>query len=574
MTTDAETLKARSRHLRGTLAAELSDDTAGAFSTEATSLLKFHGVYQQDDRDTRRDRTRAKEPLDHSCMVRVAIPGGRVTAEQYLAMDALADTVGADSLRVTTRQGVQYHFVAKGDLRPLVRGIGRSLLTTFAACGDVVRNVMVSPAPLPGRAHAELHATGQRLAAHFRPQTDAYAELFVDGDRAASVEREPASGHPADTGHPADAEPIYGHAYLPRKFKIAVAAPGDNGVDVFTNDVGLVPTVVDDRVVRWTVLVGGGLGMTHDRPETYPRLASGLADVDPGELVDVVEAVVAVQRDHGDRTNRRQARLKYLLDRWGLDRFRGEVEARLGRRLEPPTPHRFDAVADHLGWHVQDGGGWFLGVPVPSGRIRDTDAGRHRSALRAVVGRFGPEVRFTPQQDVLLCGIADDDRPAVEALLADHGVAPVGDLTPVERHAMACPALPTCSQALGEAERVLPRVNAAVVGVLAALDLAGEELHLRLTGCPNGCARPYATELGIVGRTKTKYDLFLGGSAVGDRLGRRFGGSIRLDELADTLRPVLTAWRDDRLAGEPFGDFCHRLGVEGLPTGTEALTGT
>ncbi|MEM9606644.1 MAG: NADPH-dependent assimilatory sulfite reductase hemoprotein subunit [Actinomycetota bacterium] len=544
----AEDVKLASDHLRGTVGTELARSTA-AFGAEDVTVLKFHGIYQQDDRDTRRERTRAGDDLDHSCMVRVGLPGGRLTSEQWTALDRVADAVGSDSLRVTTRQGIQFHGVVKPHLKPLLAGIAAAELSTFAACGDVVRNVMASPAPLPGAVDAELARWAERIAAHFRPTTTAYVEIWLDEERAISVEP--------------STEPIYGDAYLPRKFKIGLAGPADNSVDVLTHDVGIVPLVRDDRIEGFTLAIGGGMGRSHQRPDdTYPRLGSWFADVAPQELLATIEAIVTVHRDVGDRDDRKQARLKYVVDRLGLDAVRAEVERRVGRTLRPPTEHRFPVTDDHLGWHRANDGSWFVGVHLPSGRVRDLADRRYRTALRRIASEVGPELRCTPQQNVLVCGVDDAGRDRIEELLAEHGVPRVEQLSPITREALACPALPTCGQALGEAERILPDVLEEVHGLLAELGVADEPLQLRMTGCPNGCARPYVAELALVGRTKTAYDIFAGGSADGTRLNREVASSVRRGDLVDVLRPLLARWVDERRGSERFGDWFDRSADE------------
>ncbi|MEM8903411.1 MAG: NADPH-dependent assimilatory sulfite reductase hemoprotein subunit [Actinomycetota bacterium] len=550
----AEPVKLASRGLRGTVAPSL-DDASPSFGADDVTVLKFHGIYQQDDRDTRKARTRAGDALDHSCMVRIGLPGGRLRSDQWLALDRVADVVGSESLRLTTRQGIQFHGIVKGHLRTLLRTIAARELSTFAACGDVVRNVMASPAPLPGAVAEEIHEVADRIATHFRPATRAYVEIWLDDEPALTVE---------STEH----EPIYGTTYLPRKFKIGIASPGDNAVDVLTHDVGIVPVVADGRIERFTLAIGGGLGRSHQRPDTFPRLGSWFADVEPDELIEVLEAIVVFQRDHGDRSDRKQARLKYVVERLGVDEVRRRVEDLLGRRLGAPSHHEFPATDDHLGWHRAADGSWFLGIHVPSGRIRD-DAGRdHRSAVRTLAQRFESDLRCTPQQNLLVCGIDAADRRAVEQVLHDHGVPLVEQLRPLERAALACPALPTCGQALGEAERAMPEILATLDGVLDDLGLTGEPIQLRVTGCPNGCARPYVAELALVGRTKTAYDLYLGGSHDGTRLNRAVRTSIRVGDLADELRPILRRWAAERRPGERLGDWANRVGPDSLGPGT------
>ncbi len=561
-----EEVKRASDHLRGELTDDLADGS-DRFSAASQVLLKFHGIYQQDDRDQRRARTQARQDLAYSCMVRAAVPGGALTADQWLVFDTLADEVGGGALRITTRQGIQFHGVVKGELQHLIGTLNRSLVTTLAACGDVVRNVACCPAPHDDGRQADLLAHTRHLATRFRPQTAAYYEVWLDGEQAVTAQR-PSSA--ASLAGDAGEEPFYGDAYLPRKFKIGLAWPGDNCIDVFTQDVGIVPVDLDGNA-GFVVLVGGGLGMSHAREDdTYPRLATPLAWCRGDELADVVEAVVAVQRDHGNRNDRHRARLKYLIDERGEAWFRAEVEAHLGRRLlDAPDLPPWTTADEHLGWHRQDDGRWFLGVHVDSGRVRDEGDQRQRSAFRAIIQRFGPGVRLTARQDVLLCDIEGRDRRDVEAILRDHGVPLAEELAPVRRLAVACPALPTCGQALAEAERVLPEVVAAVEAELATLGLGGTEVRLHMTGCPNGCARPYTAEIGIVGRTKTGYDLYVGGSATGERLARRLGVGVKRGDLAATLRPVLERYRDERAAGETFGDFCDRADV-GEPNHQEA----
>ncbi len=543
-----EAIKGDSAYLRGTVAEELA--TEGPFTHDNYQLLKFHGIYQQDDRDVRKERARQGLDRDHICMVRVSIPGGTLTGDQYLVVDKLADTIGDGTLRITTRQGVQYHFVRKGELQPLLAALNDQLLTTFGACGDVVRNTMCCPAPLADPRKAELERWTAEVARRFRPRTQAYWQLWVDGERAVSAE--------------ADEEPLYGATYLPRKFKMGFASPGDNCIDAYTQDVGIIPTFDGEQVVAFTLLVGGGMGKSHNKPETFPRLADPLTTVAPPELMEVLEAIVATQRDNGDRANREHARMKYLVHDWGLPRFKAEVEARLGRALPEPEPFVLDAADDHLGWHPQGDGRWFYGVKVENGRIADRGDERVRAGVRAAVERFGLGVRFTPREDLILTDVADSDRDGVDALLADHGVVPPAQWVPVKRNSFSCVALPTCGLALTESERALPGVLDELTAELDTLGLSDLDAHVRMTGCPNGCARPYTAEIGLVGRGKVNYDVHLGGEPVGVRLNTIFAENVPRDELVNVLRPVLVHYREHRGEDERFGDFCHRLGVDHL----------
>ncbi len=544
---DAEAIKLASNYLGGTIGEELVNDRDD-FDHDAELLLKFHGIYQQDDRDVRRARTQLKLPLDYSCMVRASVPGGVIANDQWLALDRVA-TLADNKLRLTTRQGVQYHVVHKGELHELVAGVNSSLLTTLGACGDVVRNVMACPLPHPERT-AVLEPLVAEIVARFRPQTESYWELWVDGERAASAER-PMPADPIDPYDPV--EPIYGAAYLPRKFKIAIAWPGDNCVDIYTNDVGIVPTLSEGtsgELTGYVVLAGGGMGMSHSRPDdTYPLLAQPVAWVPPNEVIDVVEAIVTTQRDHGNRDDRSRARLKYLVEEHGIDWLREQIESRTGFALAPPVELPTWEVHAHHGWHdIADASA--LGLPVPSGKV----AGGLRIALRRLIADTAVRgLRVTPRQDLLLLGVSD--RIAVENVLRANGVALADDQSPTRNLAIACPALPTCSKALGEAERVLPNVVDQLEKVLADTGNTGLPLRLNMTGCPNGCSRPYAAELGIVGRTKKNYDIFVGGSPAGDRLARLLRVDVPLTEVPELLRPLLEAFGRSG-DGVSFGDWC------------------
>lgn len=557
--TAVEQVKATSDQLRGSLAEELGDESA-RFSADSGHLLKFHGIYQQDDRDQRRELRSADRELAYSCMVRCSVPGGVLDRAQWFEIDRLADRVADGTLRLTSRQGVQYHFVHKGQLKELVGDLNRGLVTTYAACGDVVRNVMVTSAPDAGRDMDRLDAIAASLAQRFQPQSSSYWELWLDGERA--VSSGPNRQKP---------DPIYGDAYLPRKFKIGVAWPGDNSIDVYSNDVGLVLMQAADGRAGAVVLAGGGLGRSHKDPTTFPRLAEPLAWVADEQLGDVVEAIVTTFRDEGNREDRSHARLKYLVEDRGLGWLRTEVEQRIGRPLEAPLPlPAWKNSRHYLGWHRQDDGRWYLGLPVPSGRLSDSEHTARRSAVRLILERHADEIRLTPHQDLLLCNVEQSDRAAVDALLADHGVPQAAQLSLSSISSMACPALPTCGQALGEAERVLPEVTELLDRMLTDRGLADVRIETRMTGCPNGCSRPYVAELGIVGRTKSAYDIFVGGDPAGTRLAAPLIESVLLIKLGDVLGPLFDRFRAGRMEQEAFGDWANRIGPgvlsEGLPS--------
>jgi len=548
-----ERVKAGSNHLRGTLAEDLTQDTP-TFNEENVQLLKFHGVYQQEDRDKRKEARRLGLEKHHQMMIRTRIPGGVVSAEAYLAHDDVANRWGNGTLRVTTRQDFQLHGVLKGDLRNSIRAINDALLTTLGGCGDVERNIMCCPAPIRDALRDGVAALLPELVSALAPATGAYHEIWLDGDLVSG------SATP-----PGEEEPLYGEQYLPRKFKTAIGLEGDNCVDVHANDLGLVAYRDGSGALGgFNVLVGGGLGRTRNKPETFATVAVPMASVRADQVIEVSRAVVAVQRDHGDRTNRRHARLKYLIADRGLAWFRERVQDQVSFELGDPRAVSWPRVEDHLGWQRSDGSRWFLGLYIENGRIADAEEARLRSALRAIVESLRPELRLTPQQNVILSGVEEGERDAVEAILREHGVAVNGDLHPAVQLAMACPALPTCGLAVAESERVMPAVIRRLAAVLDELGLRDAGISTRMTGCPNGCARPYLGDIGLVGTTLGKYDVYVGGDPQGTRLNLLYAESVRLDDICDTLRPLLEAFARERRGAEAFGDWCNQLGVTRL----------
>ena len=547
-----EQVKASSRHLRGTIASELAQNS-DAFTEDTAQLLKFHGVYQQEDRDRRKEARARGLPKLHMMMVRTRVPGGVVSPDGYIAHDDIAGRWGNGSLRLTTRQDFQLHGVLKGDLREAIHSINRSLLTTLGGCGDQERNIMSCPAPVSDPFRTAVSAVVSDLVRALTPSTRAYHEIWIDGAL-------------ADTSAPSDEdESLYGEQYLPRKFKTAVALDGDNCVDVYANDLGLVARSRDgDGLDGFEVLVGGGLGRTHNKPETFPTVAMPLAHVDASEVVAVSRAVVGVQRDWGNRTDRRHARLKYLVHDRGIEWFFDRVQERVDFRLQPPRPLRWKPVDDHLGWHEQGDGLLFYGLYVENGRIADTAGSAMRTGLRRLVDQLRPSLRITAQQNLIICGIAPAERAVVQQLLGDHGISPSESLPNALRHSMACPAVPTCGLAVAEAERVMPDVIREIAALLDELGLGDERISVRMTGCPNGCARPYLGDVGFVGTTLGKYDVYLGGDFEGTRLNHLYAHNVRLEELARVLRSPLTAFRDERQPHESFGNWCHRIGVDAI----------
>ena len=557
-----EKIKAESRYLRGTIAEELAGPADG-FSKDMGQLIKHHGMYQQDNRDQRASKEGKKSARQVSFMIRAKIPGGRLSSTQLLAQLDLCDELGNTTLRITDRQALQFHGVVKGDLRQLIRRVDEVQMTTLGACGDVERNVMCCPAPLRfDGIRDQLHALARRLSEHLLPRSRAYHEIWI---------RDPESGQQELVGGQAEAEesePLYGRTYLPRKFKTAIGLPEDNCVDIHANDLGFLTIHQAGRILGFNVLVGGGMGVTPSNKNTFPALSRPIAFITPEEVVDMAEAVIRVYRDFGDRGDRKRARLKYLIADWGLERFRQKVEEYYGKPLAAARPVLVHGFDDHLGWNAQGDGRWFYGLNVENGRILDNERMQLKSALREICGRLAPGISLTSHQSILFTDLPQDARPVLEEILRRHGIKRSEDISNVRRWSMACVALPTCPLAVTESERVLPSLMDELEQELSRLGLADERFTTRMTGCPNGCARPYNADVGLVGKTAGKYTLYLGGRLLGDRLAFIYKELVPLEEVVATLRPVLVAFKAQRQEGETFGDFCHRLGREGLEATT------
>ncbi len=556
-----EIIKTGSNYLRGDIGPELVDGN-DHFGKDSTQLLKHHGTYQQDDRDARaggRDGTGIRGDKVYSFMVRTKIPGGKLTSAQLLAELDLCDEVGNATLRVTTRQGLQLHGVLKSHLKETIARINEIQLSTLAACGDVERNIMCCPAPHHNDSiHAEMQALADRLAVHLCPRTTAYHELWLTDNE--TGEEILAGG--GSNGH--EVEPIYGPTYLPRKFKTAIGLPGDNCVDIYANDMGLMAIPRDGKIVGYNILVGGGFGVTPSAKKTFPAIAQRMAFVTPEQVVDVATAVIKVQRDFGNRSDRKVARLKYLIHEWGLPKFKAKVEEYYGAPLPGPEPEDVTGFDDHIGWHAQGDGRWFYGLNIENGRILDHEDFRLKTALREICRRFSPGIRLTPHQSMLLTDIAAADRGEIEKVLRDHGVKLSEEISTVRRWSMACVAWPTCGLSITEAERALPGVIDQLEVELARLGLSDDTFTIRMTGCPNGCARPYNSDVGLVGKAAGKYTVYLGGRLLGNRLNVIYKDMVPAEELVSTLVPVLAYYKQEREPGETFGDFCHRKGMQDL----------
>jgi sulfite reductase (ferredoxin) len=570
-----EIAKAASNYLRGTIAEELRDSNEFV-SKASTQLLKHHGTYQQDDRE-RRAEARVDGPPKakfYSFMVRTAIPGGRLTSDQLLAELDLCDEVGNTTLRITTRQGLQLHGVLKSNLKRTIQRINEVQLSTLAACGDVKRNVMCTPCPYKGDpVHEQMYELAGELVRQLNPRTRAYHQIWLtNGETGESIDVGEVGvppTHPAGPATPGDdpVEPIYGKTYLPRKFKIAVGLPGDNSVDVYANDIGLLAICKDWNVVGYNVLVGGSFGVTPSAKKTFPMVALPMCYIDADRAVDLCIAILKVQRDFGNRADRKVARMKYLITNWGLDRFREKVEEYFGSALAPLRPIGVHGFNDGMGWHEQGDGLWFYGLNIENGRIKDDESrrgGQLKSALREICTRFHPPLRLTPHQSIIFCDINPADRAELEDILRRHNVPLSEDYTAVRRWSMACPALPTCGLAVSESERVMPSIMDELEIELEKLGLQNEVFTTRMTGCPNGCARPYNSDIGLVGKTKDKYTIFLGGRLLGDRLNFIHKDLVPTAEVVSTLVPVFRYFKEARQNGESFGEFCHRMGNEKL----------
>jgi sulfite reductase (NADPH) hemoprotein beta-component len=539
-----EEIKQASRYLRGTIADGLGRAITGAISEDDAQLTKFHGTYLQDDRDLRPERRKKKLEQAYSFMIRVRVPGGVCTPAQWLALDQAASDYANGTLRLTTRQAFQFHGVIKSNLKRTMQAINENLLDTIAACGDVNRNVMCNPNPHQSEAHAQALELARAISDHLTPRTGAYHEIWLDGEKVVSNEVE---------------EPIYGPHYLPRKFKTVVAVPPSNDVDVFAQDLGFIAiTDAKGQVAGWNVAVGGGMGMTHGEPETYPRTADVMGFCTTEQAVDVAEKVVLVQRDFGDRANRKHARLKYTIEDRGIDWFRGEVERRLGYRLEEPRPFRFEDTGDRYGWTKDHRGNWHYTLFIENGRVRDTPERPMKTGLAEIAKLHVGDFRLTANQNLIIASVRPRHKATINKLLKAHGLT--NDFSGLRLNAMACVALPTCGLALAESERYLPDLVSALEDAIEGAGLRDDEIVIRMTGCPNGCARPYLAEIGLVGRAPGRYNLYLGAAFDGSRLNKLYGKDLDHDEIVGALTPLIGAYAKERMDGERFGDFVIRKG--------------
>ena len=572
-----ETIKEESLGLRGTIAAELADASTDHVEDATTKLLKFHGTYQQDDRDLRKARRKEGLGKAFSFMVRNRIPGGKMTAAQFLGELDIADELGNGTIRITTRQSIQLHGVVKRNLWETIHRINEIRLSTQSACGDVTRNVCCCPAPLDSL-RDELQKLTDEIAEHVRPRTGSYHEIWIEDPDIG--EREQVVGPRGE----AEPEPIYGKAYMPRKFKIGIGLCHDNCIDVYSHDLGLLAVTEDEQILGFNILVGGSMGTTPSKKQCFPAIGKRMAFVTRNELLPVITAIMLVQRDFGNRADRSQARMKYLIHKWGLPKFKAKVEEFLTQgeqicgvaentvRRPLPDPHPADVTGhqDHLGWHQQSNGKWLLGLPIENGRVKDEGDLRLKTALRKLFSGLVPTARLTLHQNILLCDLEDSQRPEIERILADHGVVTVDQISNARRFAFACPALPTCGLSVTESERVMPLVISQLEDALGQLGLADEKFAIHMTGCPNGCARPYNCDIGLVGKSvdgksgEGKYTIFVGGNLIGTRMNRIYKDLVPMNQIVSELRALLLYYKQSRQHGETLGDFCYRIGIDEL----------
>lgn len=544
---EMERIKTDSDYLRGSIVEGLADRVTGAIAEEDTKLLKFHGSYMQDDRDIRDERRKQKLEPAYSFMIRVRAPGGASTADQWIAMDDIANTYANNTIKLTTRQAFQFHGILKHNLKQTMQDINQSLLDTLAACGDVNRNVMCNPNPYQSDVHSEVNQIASDISRHLSPKTQAYHEIWLDGEKVLDTSDE-------------EPEPIYGKTYLPRKFKIGIAVPPSNDIDVYSQDIGLIAILENDELVGFNITVGGGMGMKHGDTATYPQVGRLIGYFPKEEVVDVCEKILTVQRDYGNREVRTNARFKYTVDRLGVDWIKNEINNRLGWKLEELRPYHFDDNGDRYGW-TEGSGQWHYTLFVQNGRVKDTEEYKLKTALRNIAEIHTGDFRLTPNQNLVIANVSADKKPEIEKIIAEYGITDGENYTGLRRNSMACVAFPTCGLAMAESERYLPSLISKIENLLDEAGLNEEEITIRMTGCPNGCARPALAEIAFIGKGPGKYNMYLGGGFTGDRLNKIYKENIGEAEILESLKPILIQYAKERTEGEHFGDFVVRAGI-------------
>lgn len=542
-----EYLKDESNYLRGTIEQGLADPLTGAISDDDTKLLKFHGSYQQDDRDLRDERRKQKLEPAYSFMIRVRLPGGTATPEQWIAMDDISNNYANQTLKLTTRQTFQFHGILKRNLKTSMKKINESVLDTIAACGDVNRNTMCNPNPYQSHIHKEINDYATKISDHLLPKTNAYHEIWLDGEKVLDSSEE--------------IEPMYGKKYLPRKFKIGIALPPSNDIDVYSQDIGLIGIVEDETLVGFNVTVGGGMGMTHGNTDTYPQVGRLAGFVPKEQVVDVCEKILTIQRDYGNRENRKNARFKYTVDRLGVDKVVEELNTRLGWEIEEARDFEFEHNGDRLGWIEGDEGVWNYTLFIQNGRVKDTEDYKLKTALRKIAKTHTGDFRLSPNQNLIIANVTPEKKEEIQNLIDQYGLTDGKNYTGLRRNSMACVAFPTCGLAMAESERYLPSLISKIEDLLDEAGVNDEEITIRMTGCPNGCARPALAEIAFIGKAPGKYNMYLGGGFKGERLNKLYKENIGEQEILESLRPILMDYGKERLEGEHFGDFVIRSGV-------------
>lgn len=543
---EMEHIKNRSNYLRGTIKEGLADEITGAIAEDDTKLLKFHGSYMQDDRDIRDERRKQKLEPAYSFMIRVRVPGGTATADQWIAMDDISTEYANNTIKLTTRQAFQFHGILKRNLKSSMQSIHHAVMDSLAACGDVNRNVMCNPNPYQSGVHKEVDTLATKISDHLSPQTGAYHEIWLDDEKIVDTKEE--------------VEPMYGKTYLPRKFKIGIAVPPSNDIDVYSQDIGLIAVIEDDQLVGFNVTVGGGMGMTHGDTKTYPQVGRLLGYFPKEEAVDVCEKILTIQRDYGNRENRKNARFKYTVDRLGVDFIREELNKRLGWQIEEAKPFEFKHNGDRYGW-TEGSGKWHFTLFIQNGRVKDTSDYKLKTALREIAEIHTGDFRLTPNQNLIIANVAKSKKQQIQKIIDQYGITDGEHYTGLRRNSMACVAFPTCGLAMAESERYLPTLINKIEGLLDEAGLNEEEITIRMTGCPNGCARPALAEIAFIGKAPGKYNMYLGGGFTGNRLNKLFKENIGEDEILESLKPILIQYGKEKNDGEHFGDFVIRKGI-------------
>jgi len=545
---DVEDIKKRSNYLRGSLAETLEDRITGSIPEDDNRLMKFHGSYMQDDRDLRNERNKQKLEPAYQFMVRVRAAGGIVTPEQWLTIDRIAQQLANGTIRLTTRQSFQLHGVIKWNMKSVIQEVNEALLSTLAACGDVNRNVMCNPNPYQSGVHEEVYEWAKKVSNHLDPRTRAYHEIWLDEEKV------------VDSRDGIEEEPIYGPVYLPRKFKIGIAVPPANEVDVFSQDLGFIAIHEEGRLLGFNVAVGGGMGMSHGDPNTYPQVGRVIGFITPEQIVDVAEKTVTIQRDYGDRAVRKHARFKYTIDDRGIEWFINELEQRLGWKLQETRPYHFDHNGDRYGWVKGSNDKWHYTVFIQNGRVKDEDNNPLMTGLREIAKVHTGDFRLTPNQNLIIGNVSSEKKQEIEQLIQAYGLNDGTPYSALRRNSMACVALPTCGLAMAESERYLPTLLDKIELILDEAGLREEEIVIRMTGCPNGCARPALAEIAFIGKAVGKYNMYLGGGFAGNRLNKLYRENIGETEILEELRPILNRYAKERQEGEHFGDFVIRAG--------------